>query len=95
MPSNLWLRLLILALSIAGGICWWIWGRRTENLVKASLIFLWLANLAAFHAYRLLWTKPDLMFLNVWGLAIHLQVALPVAIIGLVLVIQSFQRGKI
>ena len=90
MPSNLWLRLLILALSIVGATCWYLWGRRSRNLGWASFVFLWLANLAAFHVYRLVCHTVDVTFLNNWSLAIHLQAALSLAIVGVQLV-----RGRV
>lgn len=89
MYNLLWMRLLILALAIVGVICWLIWGRRTMNMGWASFVFLWLANLVAFHVFRLLCHTADVIFLNNWSLAIHLQAALSLAIVGVQLV-----RGK-
>ena len=89
MPSNLWLRLLILSLSLIGGVSWYVWGRRTKRLGEASFVFLWLLNVGAFHVYRLCYAQTDLIFLNNWSLSIHLQAALSLAIVGLLLL-----RGK-
>ena len=89
MASNLWLRLLILSLSLIGGVSWYVWGRRSRRLGEASFVFFWLLNVAAFHVYRIFGNQTDLVFLNNWSLSIHLQAALSLAIVGLLLL-----RGK-
>ena len=88
-PQNIVLRLVILALSFVGFATWYVWGHRTKHLPEASLVFLWLLNVAAFHIYRLFFYQPNLIFLNNWSLGIHLQAVLSLAVVGVMLA-----RGK-
>lgn len=87
--SRIVLRLIILALSIVGFATWYIWGHRAKHLPEASLVFLWLLNVAAFHLYRLMCDQSNVIFLNNWSLGIHLQAVLSLAVVGVMLA-----RGK-
>lgn len=87
---NLWLRLLILSLAAIGAWSWYLWGRRSRNLGWASFIFLWLLNLSAFHICRMFCDVVNVELYNNWSLAIHLQAALSLAIVGVRIV-----RGRV
>lgn len=82
----LWLRYLILALASIGAVTFYLWGRKTNQMAKALPVFLWLLNLAAFHAYRLAGVPSEVYMLNNWSLMIHLQAALSLAVVGVLLV---------
>lgn len=81
----LWLRCVILLLSVIGAISFYLWGKRTGQLARALPVFLWLVNLAAFHAWRLAGLPTDVYLLNNWSLMIHFQAALSLAAVGVLL----------
>lgn len=77
------LRITILVLSLAAMVIWLIWARKQYRFGYALPALLWLANVILFQIARLkFFSLIAVTDFNVWSLAIQLQGALTLLLLG-------------
>jgi hypothetical protein len=94
MTAYYWLHLFILIFSVAGVICWAIVARHYRSPALLVATSLYLANVIAFSAARLLKIPMDVSVLNSWSQGIRLQAVITLAGAGIAMMLYWHKRDE-